>query len=70
MNEGKVGAPSEYSRSYIHFLAFLKIGFKVILYYINAEPVISIRKNASAIFRKCPLRRDEVLLIKKLGYEG
>ena len=29
MNEGKVGAPFEYSRSYIHFLAFLKIGFKV-----------------------------------------
>src|SRR5213080_2962263 len=29
MNEGKVGAPFEYSRSYIHFLAFLKIGFKI-----------------------------------------
>jgi len=28
MNEGKVGAPFEYSHSYIHFLAFLKIGFK------------------------------------------
>src|SRR5947208_14683289 len=29
MNEGKVGAPFEYSDSYIHFLAFLKIGFKI-----------------------------------------
>jgi Transposase DDE domain len=29
MNQGKVGAPFEYSRSYIHFLAFLKIGFKI-----------------------------------------
>jgi hypothetical protein len=29
VNEGKVGAPFEYSHSYIHFLAFLKIGFKI-----------------------------------------
>ena len=29
MNEGKVEAPFEYSHSYIHFLAFLKIGFKI-----------------------------------------
>ena len=29
MNEGKVGAPFEYSHSYIQFLAFLKIGFKI-----------------------------------------
>jgi hypothetical protein len=29
MNEGKVGAPFEYSHSYILFLAFLKIGFKI-----------------------------------------
>jgi hypothetical protein len=29
MNEGKFGAPFEYSHSYIHFLAFLKIGFKI-----------------------------------------
>ena len=29
MNEGKVGAPFQYSDSYIHFLAFLKIGFKI-----------------------------------------
>jgi hypothetical protein len=29
MNQGKVGAAFEYSRSYIHFLAFLKIGFKI-----------------------------------------
>jgi len=41
-----------------------------ILDYINAEPSISIRKNASTILKKCPLRRDEVLLIKKLVYEG
>jgi Transposase DDE domain len=37
---------------------------------INAEPAISIRKNASTISKRCPLRRDELLLIKKLGYEG
>ncbi|MGC2571204.1 MAG: IS5 family transposase [Candidatus Nitrosopolaris sp.] len=41
-----------------------------ILDEINAEPAISIRKNASTILKRCPLRRDEVLLIKKLGYEG
>ena len=29
MNEGKVGVLFEYSHSYIHFLAFLKIGFKI-----------------------------------------
>jgi hypothetical protein len=34
-----------------------------ILDYINAEPAISITKNASIISKKCPLRRDEVLLI-------
>jgi Transposase DDE domain len=28
MNQGKVGAPFEYSRTYIQFLAFLRIGFK------------------------------------------
>jgi hypothetical protein len=35
---------------------------------INAEPAISIRKNASTISKRCPLRKDEVVLIKKLGY--
>jgi hypothetical protein len=29
MNDGKVGAPFEYSHIYIQFLAFLKIGFKI-----------------------------------------
>jgi hypothetical protein len=29
ITEGKVGAPFEYSDSYIHFLTFLKIGFKI-----------------------------------------
>ncbi|HET7284699.1 MAG TPA: transposase [Nitrososphaeraceae archaeon] len=39
---------------------------------INIEPAIIIRKNASTTNSKegCPLRRDEVLLIKKLGFEG
>jgi hypothetical protein len=36
---------------------------------INAEPVIRIRKNASTRSKGCPLRRDEVFLVKKLGYE-
>jgi hypothetical protein len=30
MNERKVGVPFEYSHSYIQFLAFLKIGFKIV----------------------------------------
>jgi hypothetical protein len=30
MNQGKVGAPFEYSDSYIHFLAFIKIGFRIL----------------------------------------
>jgi hypothetical protein len=29
MNNGKVGAPFQYSDSYVQFLAFLKIGFKI-----------------------------------------
>src|SRR5688500_7740125 len=29
INEDKVGAPFQYSDSYIQFLAFLKIGFKI-----------------------------------------
>jgi len=37
---------------------------------INVEPAINIRKNASTRSKGCPLRRDEVLLIKKLGYDG
>jgi hypothetical protein len=37
---------------------------------MNADPAISIRKNASTRANGCPLRREEVLLIKKLGYEG
>ena len=37
---------------------------------LNIEPAISIRKNASTKARACPLRRDEVLLIRKMGYEG
>ena len=41
-----------------------------ILDKINAEPAIKIRKNASARSKGCPLRRDEVLLIRKLGYNG
>jgi Transposase DDE domain len=37
---------------------------------LNIEPVISIRKNASTKARGCQLRRDEVLLIRKQGYDG
>jgi len=37
---------------------------------LSIEPAISIRKNASTETRGCPLRRDEVLLIRKLGYDG
>ena len=29
MNKGKIGSPFEYSSTYIQFLAFLKIGFKI-----------------------------------------
>jgi hypothetical protein len=36
---------------------------------MNIEPAISIRKNASTKTRACPLRRDEILLIRKLGYD-
>ena len=37
---------------------------------INAEPAVSIRKNASTRSKRCSLRRNGVfLLIKKLGYD-
>ena len=41
-----------------------------ILDKINAEPAIKIRKNASSRSKGCPLRIDEVDLIRKLGYDG
>src|SRR6516165_9215154 len=163
MNKGKVGAPFEYSHTYIQFLAFLKIGFKIsyrtvqgivrglsdylrieeihftqirrrilkvkpsvgnlnldnddnkpitfrvtkgnvhdskkfspmirevseeydidkvyadkahdnrrsfnLLDNLKIEPAIKIRKNASIKTKGCPLRREEVLLIRELGYE-
>ena len=37
---------------------------------LDVEPVIQIRNNASTRARACQLRRKEVLLIKRLGYEG
>jgi hypothetical protein len=37
---------------------------------LDVEPVTAIRDNVSTRERGCPLRRDEVLLIKKVGYEG
>jgi hypothetical protein len=36
---------------------------------LNIEPAINIRSNASIKTKGCPLRRDEVLLIRKLGYD-
>jgi hypothetical protein len=36
---------------------------------LDVEPVIVIRNNASTRERGCPLRREEILLIKKLGYQ-
>jgi hypothetical protein len=43
--------------------------FNILDNKINAEPAIKIRKNASVRSKGCPLRRDEVLLIRKLGYD-
>ena len=36
---------------------------------LNIQPTINIRNNASAKTKQCPLEREEVLLIKKTGYE-
>lgn len=36
---------------------------------LNIKPAIQIRKNASIKTKGCPLRRDEVLLIRELGYD-
>jgi hypothetical protein len=36
---------------------------------LDIEPVIMIRNNASTRARGCQLRREEVLLLKKLGYQ-
>jgi len=36
---------------------------------LDVEPVIAIRNNASTRVREYPLRREEILLIKKLGYQ-
>jgi hypothetical protein len=37
---------------------------------LDVEPAIEIRNNASTRSGGCPLRREEVLLINKLGYQG
>jgi len=37
---------------------------------MNIEPVIKVRRNSIAKAKGSPLRRREVLLFKKLGYEG
>ena len=37
---------------------------------MDVEPAIEIRNNASIRSGGCRLRREEVLLIKKLGYQG
>lgn len=37
---------------------------------LNIEPAISLRKNASTRARGCRLRREEVLLIRKIGYDA
>ncbi|MFZ0513051.1 MAG: IS5 family transposase [Candidatus Nitrosopolaris sp.] len=36
---------------------------------LNVQPVIAIRNNAATGARGCQLRREEVILIKKLGYQ-
>ena len=36
---------------------------------MNIEPAVNIRKNASVKTKQFPLGREEVLLIKKQGYE-
>ncbi len=36
---------------------------------LDVEPIIAIRNNASTRPRGCQSRREEVLLIKKLGYQ-
>ena len=36
---------------------------------LNIESAIQIRKNVSIKAKGCPLRRDEVLLIRKVGYQ-
>jgi hypothetical protein len=36
---------------------------------LDVEPAIVIRNNASTRERGCQLRREEVLLLKKLGYQ-
>jgi hypothetical protein len=47
----------------------MKIGVLNLLDDLNIEPVINIGKNAYTIKTKaCPLREQEVSLIKKLGY--
>ena len=41
-----------------------------VLHGAGIEPAIKLRKNASAKSHGCPARREEVLLVKRLGYEG
>ena len=41
-----------------------------VLHGAGIEPAIKLRKNASTKSHGCPARREEALLVKRLGYEG
>ena len=56
MNQGKVGAPFEYSHSYIHFLAFIKkIGFKIVVYRTVQGIVRGLSDYIRGLKKKCIL---------------
>ena len=56
MNDGKVGAPFEYSHTYIQFLAFLKIGFKIS--YRTVQGIVR-RLSVTSGSKKCILHISE-----------
>jgi hypothetical protein len=75
MNEGKVGARFEYCHSYIHFLAFLKIGFKIpccsmppsILYHLrphrlNKQEEMIILNGSTHLLQRMPVLLEKGLI--------
>ena len=74
MNQGKVGAPFEYSHSYIHFLAFIKIGFKIAYRTVQGivrglSDYIRIEEMHFTHIRRRVLKIKPSSSVKNLGFE-
>jgi len=64
MNEGKVGAPFECPNSYIQFLAFLKVGFRVAYRTIQGISIQGIVRGLSDYIRIKEMHFTHIRILK------